>query len=1773
MKRRILSCLLALIMTLSLLPMNALAKLDTGHNIDVRFTVLYVGDEFNIGYNYGSSEKTKFVCQYSTPHSDTAYNNHTIAIRDIKAAADRATVDTGYQIVGWTKKESANPTIWGFNLREPTACNKGTTIYLVATKSTPAQTTYSLIYNKNTDDPVNNMPAAQTLKSDKSPVNMMISETVPVRSGYHLLGWSTDSAATADDKLLHGLDMLVVYANKPSVTLFAIWAKDNTPPIDPPKPSGEPNFADVNGQIRVQCTAFPSNHEPHAYKYAITDGSYTKEGLSSDGFSYSIVLDKESFIKKFDADTGRTHKDKEPNEVARVTWRWDVDANNEGKWVLISGPDGITADIKCICEATPVLPEIDEDLVGGSGFYFQCVAEDATHSKTPQLAVLRNHPNAYSIDRNIKTDGSGRAYFEVKVTDVSAYLPDYNAVYSGHTICDGEPNELTLTFWLADPTGDDPHWAQLEEQIIKVECVKIPDAPTADDVKKALGNVTVHCINPTTDTQNCTDTVYSAAGGNSVGEAVKVSDTQYTVSIGAAAFANAFGGTRKHNLYSAETLTWVLNYEDGKWVGTPKEAGVDDTILVTHAPEKYQEVSKMGYDLDGNPTGIKATCTTGGHGPITYGLSTAFAYYGTDVESVAYDAESKGYIATLKVTHYVESIGTDCNKERAKANLDARDHKLTSDETVQWKLYPTGYDKESGKYVWASMPVADKDAAITVSHKLAVTFKPENGKSDFVNWVYEGETVAEEPVVTRDGYKFLGWYLGEEKFDFTTPITEDITLVANWEEDKQVVNVVIYRNGDFDKSYDTVSLGKMAKGTIIDLTKLKIADYYTGTSEGYEFHGWYNDGAWNEYKKNPDRAGLSEVTVNGWTNLKCMVYDYEKIVVKAVYDNDKDNAEELFRGKALHGSKVLDYLNSQNIELDKEGYTHDQWFNWDWYTAWEGDANRIGEKTTVKGWTNVYVKYNTIYLDVTFDLNGGNVGGDTSNVVVPVAWGSTVTKPTTPSKSGYTFAGWYTEDHKVFDFNTAIYDNLTLTAAWAPAKAAAFVENFLTIDCVGCNLGSKLGHAHGAKTYEFLDRAFSVNKDTFQWNEELGTYTVELYNKSLKLNPYLDSIAGWVGFEKDPGEGLPHQMVGGDRNFYLLCAQDANGQWMAVGYADWKQGGKHDAFTMMPNGVKIDVECGTPELPTLVTDSNMIWTRDETNTRNYLKTSVLDGTWTVLNDTFKRDEKTGTFYVTIQVAQNQLTKYIDNAAASKKWGDGYLLNEEKTESENATPFQFVMKFKLDTSKDASEAYKSTYVKRNKTYSNWSWDKTTVSGSVKNNGYTVWATKEYNVTFETDGGKPVPAPQVVRWGKYATKPTEIPVKGDSWVFNGWYADKNGTVEFDFDKTAIKAHTTIYAGYDSVYEIHYFKQLVDGSYEEDMASYVRGFAKEGTMINAPEKNYGAHFLLNKEKSNMSGPVIKATVDKENKVKCLVLNVYYDRDMHTVTFDTQGGTKIDPVMVRCGNPVAQPITPSKAGYYFSGWFLNGSKYSFSTPVTSDITITAEFTKYAAVNPVPPTVEAKDLAFNTTDHFAYVNGYPDGTVQPEGNITRAEVAAILYRVMDAKCVEKYATDKNTFADVDAFKWYNTYISTLANAGVIVDSANGYFRPNEAITRAELAAMIAQFAKVDLTKSVSFNDVLANHWASKEIAIAAKMGWINGYPDGSFRPDATITRAEMITMINRALNRVPSAEDHLLAGMVTFPDCQSGQWYYLAVQEATNGHTYNRVGTAGDERWIALIK
>lgn len=241
---------------------------------------------------------------------------------------------------------------------------------------------------------------------------------------------------------------------------------------------------------------------------------------------------------------------------------------------------------------------------------------------------------------------------------------------------------------------------------------------------------------------------------------------------------------------------------------------------------------------------------------------------------------------------------------------------------------------------------------------------------------------------------------------------------------------------------------------------------------------------------------------------------------------------------------------------------------------------------------------------------------------------------------------------------------------------------------------------------------------------------------------------------------------------------------------------------------------------------------------------------------------------------------------------------------------------------------------------------------------------------------------------------------------------------------------------------------------------------------------------------------------------------------------------------------MDPTK--YVVDGYVVNqsGSMYTVNS-----------FTPEPPAPPVPPysviipAITKKAPELNTTSHTAYVNGYPDGTVKPNGRITRAEVAAIFYRLLTEDSRKTYVTTKSCFYDVDSSKWYNTYVATLNNAGVITDSSNGYFRPDDAITRAELAAMLAQFAK---TKggAYSFTDVTVEHWAAYAITVCANLGWINGYPDGTFRPDATITRAEMMAMVNRATSRTPRD------GARTWSDnADKAAWYYLDVQEATNNH------------------
>lgn len=212
-----------------------------------------------------------------------------------------------------------------------------------------------------------------------------------------------------------------------------------------------------------------------------------------------------------------------------------------------------------------------------------------------------------------------------------------------------------------------------------------------------------------------------------------------------------------------------------------------------------------------------------------------------------------------------------------------------------------------------------------------------------------------------------------------------------------------------------------------------------------------------------------------------------------------------------------------------------------------------------------------------------------------------------------------------------------------------------------------------------------------------------------------------------------------------------------------------------------------------------------------------------------------------------------------------------------------------------------------------------------------------------------------------------------------------------------------------------------------------------------------------------------------------------------------------------------------------------------------------------------------NTEDHYAYIIGYSeDGTVRPNANITRAEVATIFFRLLTDEARDQFWMTSNNFSDVLPNDWYNNAVSTMVNMGIIQGYEDGTFRPNANITRAEFAAIAARFMASGYGVEDDLFTDIANHWARESINDAAMAGWINGYEDGTFRPDAAITRAEAVTLVNNVLQRKPDA-DHMLDSMIKWPDNPEGTWYYEAIQEATNSHDYDLFEDAEYETWTAL--
>ena len=330
---------------------------------------------------------------------------------------------------------------------------------------------------------------------------------------------------------------------------------------------------------------------------------------------------------------------------------------------------------------------------------------------------------------------------------------------------------------------------------------------------------------------------------------------------------------------------------------------------------------------------------------------------------------------------------------------------------------------------------------------------------------------------------------------------------------------------------------------------------------------------------------------------------------------------------------------------------------------------------------------------------------------------------------------------------------------------------------------------------------------------------------------------------------------------------------------------------------------------------------------------------------------------------------------------------------------------------------------------------------------------------------------------------------------------------------------------------------------------------------------------------------TVSEEAVSDALALKAAHGQ-LCSVTYEVTGDIPSDAGAVpaaakvkKGGSYTVAPVqTTSQSRYTFSGWRINGvgDVVTEIKDIQQDVKLIGVWTRRSSGGgggSSKPTVDIPDdvpTGLNGDDHYAYIVGYPDSTVRPQNGITRAEVATIFFRLLTDETRNANSTKTNSYSDVAAGAWYNHAVSTLSAMGIVKGDSQGKFNPNAPITRAEFAAIAARFDNKANTTAVDFSDI-ASHWAKNEISAAANNGWINGYTDGTFRPNNKITRAEAMTLVNRVLKRLPETAEDLHNDMIKWSDnSDTSAWYYLAVQEATNSHYYD-IKENKHEKWSKL--
>ena len=1029
----------------------------------------------------------------------------------------------------------------------------------------------------------------------------------------------------------------------------------------------------------------------------------------------------------------------------------------------------------------------------------------------------------------------------------------------------------------------------------------------------------------------------------------------------------------------------------------------------------------------------------------------------------------------------------------------------------------------------------------------------------------------------------------------------------------------------------------------IELTTSAFIDKYSedegrhkageNTPETLTWYVYHRDEGWAATALD-DRSKIVDVVDPDAANVHFMVYksnDLSKAVADKKYDGD------LVEGDTLDLTTIdISDIYTGSEFIVEGGWYNDYLFNlYKDYAAGERDSKPtdMTELEITGKWQNVILVITdmnkVVYFNTAEDLAEYQQNHDADLVLystkAPNGSALPTTDAPTPKREGYTFDYWCREGQTVNVEGQTIGGWTNLYAHWTINEyTVTFDSNGgSAVDAQTVEYGQKatkpadptkegwrfLGWYDGEEEFDF-DTAITENITlTAHWQKldptadeikaALGNVTVKC------INPYAEGTTlnctdcVWPAFVGMTSEGFTYEEDADNEGTYVVTIPVEN---FVTSYTK-RAGAKHDLFS-------------ADTMTWLVTwdNENSVWTSQpaEDGVDNVITVTHAPTYWKEVGK--------------IATGKGIKTECVNGNTGVRVFGltTAFVYPDQIVSVELTAKGTYTATFKLDkyaSSMTGSngicpEHDREHYVISDETVT-WNFIVTEEDGAYtwtaepveEGNDDICEVAHDWIVTFDADNGTE-PQTQNVRYEGKATKPAD-PTKEGNWKFVAWYLGEN---EFDFD-TVITDDITLTAHWNktpsvvepkaAAYRVEHYCEQTDGTYTLRETETLVGELK--STVTAVAKDY-AHYSENTKHSGRipSGVVVMPEV-KDGEVVVLTLKLYYDLDRVTLSYDLNGGIffkahQYDDQTVRYGTKLTAEEAPFRSGFKFVGWNDGAKLYQAGDTIvmTADTTLKAVWSYKNNTNPIPPIVPSKpstkptetpvkdnsdkepsgaieeeevtyptknDAALlDSENHIAYVNGYNDGTVRPEAKITRAEAATMFYRLLNEDVKAEYETDENEFSDVSEADWYCTAVSTLANIGIFGGYPDGSFRPDAYITRAEFAAICARIDGEDADETAEYSDI-DGHWAADEISRVAELGWVKGYTDGTFRPNQQITRAEAMAVINRITERNPETKADLLDSMKTWVDNTEDKWYYIDVQEATVAHDYERKDN-GREAW-----